>query len=492
MKILHVEHEELIRELYALDIEGKDKWEILGASSIKEAVNVIQKEKDIKIIISGHKFIDGNSDQLYLFTKKFNKTIVFIHNSSFEGEIDDIIDFKNFKIDNPLNQIILKPNEGHSIVKAIENIITQQESQIKNKSNSPLLSATDPSISISTIRDNTIPSIQSLTLQVSTHKDESLYRKIGIKRFLRMNSVSSEVYLKLGEEKFVKVINDNEPYDTERISKYINKGVSYLYILKTQIDSFTSNYSKLLKSSLVKANIPLNERLEIQGDLLHLAQERAKIVGIDKEVIENMTIATNSVVNTVYQNYDLFTLLSTMMKKQDYLVEHSLTTALIAGNLATELGWETETTLQKLGLASMLHDVYLDKEHLAAISNKNTTAFNMLTDEEKEKILTHPFNTASHIDQSPNVLPDVSSIVFAHHEQPDGNGFPLAINAIRIPQITCTFIIAEDLANTLYYNKVNNEFIEDLIFKYKEKYSKGNFRIPLEALIEILEKNTFD
>lgn len=476
MKILHIEHEELIRELYALEMEGSVDWEILSTNTVNSAIEILKKEKDIKIIICGHEFVDGTSEKIYSFVK--NKAI-FILNLSVANEIDNVADYKTFKEDHPLNQIIVKPNTPAVIIDIVKKIIEAETPAISTSISLPLPSSL-PS-----------PSSPIANSKLSPLRNETCFRRINIHRFLRMNNVPSEIYLKLGGEKFVKVLNENESYDMEVIRKYIKKGINYLYIPNAQGDLFINDYSKILKNTLCKTNIPLNERLTVQQDVLQLAHERAKIVGIDQEVIDSMVSATNSVINTVHQNYDLFTLLSGMMKKNDYISEHSMTIAFIIGNLASEIGWEAETTMQKLALASMLHDVSLKEEHLASISCKNSSTFSALSNEEKHKVLSHPFNTASHIDQIHNFLPDVSSIVFAHHEQPDGSGFPLNLNATRIPQITCAFIIVEDLVNNLYYNNTTKEFMDDLILKFKEKYKKGNFKLPLDGLIELLEKNAF-
>ncbi|MBF0360427.1 MAG: HD domain-containing protein [Oligoflexia bacterium] len=499
MKILHVEHEELIRELYAIEFEEKEYLEISSASTVEEAIQILQQNNDIKIIICGHKFTDGNSEKIYSLAKTINPEIAFILNLSFEGETNNVSEYKTFKDDNHNNHIVIKPNEAGTILTFINEVYNEIYTAEHGTSPTSLTSTTPSSTPVAPedaftneLGEFTLPSVQVVSKFLSPDKDENSYRRVGINRFLRMNTIPAEVYLKLGEEKFIKVINDNEPYDFSRIKKYIKKGVNYLYIPKAQSDQFINNYSSLLKSTLSKPDVPLKDRLEVQQDVLKLAHERANLVGIDKGVIEDMTVATNSVINTVYQNYDLFTMLSSMMKKNDYIVEHSLTTAFVAGHLATEIGWGAESTLQKIAMASMLHDVYLDKEHMASITCKNSVAFRALTEEEQQKVLTHPFNTASHIDQMANFLPDVSSIVFAHHEQPDGCGFPLGINSIRIPQITCAFIIAEDLVNCMYYGKVNANFFDNLTLKFKEKYNRGNFRVALEALISMLDKNSFE
>lgn len=463
MRILYIESDQLIKDLYCLKIEMNPAWKVVLLDNIVDTISYLKKGEELNVVICEQHLSDGDGNRIYEFIRKYHPTIPFILMGEKESDFNTNA-FKNFNQDHPLNCLIIKSDEQNED-KLIECLHKIEASFLVDK-------------------------VSSGT-GISSGTETSEYVPVSVKYFLRTNSVPTEVFLKLNDDKFIKLINRHEMYESNLIKKYTDKGIKYLFIPKDQADNFSAHYTSLVKSTLVQKDISLGRKLELQQETILHSQMQARHMGVNEKTIETMTLVTESVTNTVFQNHDLFALVSGMIKKQDYLSEHSLSIAYIAGGIATEFGWDTQLTLSKLGLAAILHDVTLERENLAKINNLKSRDFIKLSEKDKATVSKHPFNAAQMLEQIPNALPDVSSIIFSHHEFPNGQGFPLGLDAANISQLSCVFIIAEDLVNEVYFNnrELSCDFFKEIESKFKLKYSIDNFRAPLDGFLCMLEKN---
>ena len=104
---------------------------------------------------------------------------------------------------------------------------------------------------------------------------------------------------------------------------------------------------------------------------------------------------------------------------------HSQTVGRYAEAIARELGLSPEL-VERVRLAGTLHDVGKIAVPDAVLSKPGK-----LTDEEYDQMKKHPEVGALIIDGAE--LKDISSWVWAHHERPDGTGYPRALSDEEIP-----------------------------------------------------------
>ena len=60
------------------------------------------------------------------------------------------------------------------------------------------------------------------------HNDIDFVR-VKIERLLKSNDAACDYYIRLSAKKYVKVINQNDLYDSDLLEKYLNKGLKYFY-----------------------------------------------------------------------------------------------------------------------------------------------------------------------------------------------------------------------------------------------------------------------
>ena len=139
--------------------------------------------------------------------------------------------------------------------------------------------------------------------------------------------------------------------------------------------------------------------------------------------------------------------------------------------------WKSEATLQKLALASFLHDVPFENHSLAAVTDLTELARRKdeFTPEESKLYKIHPVKSAELARQFHEVPPDVDAIVLQHHERPDGSGFPRGMAHHQISPLAAVFIVAHDLVDSIF-DPNTPFFLERFVESTKEKYHAGNFK----------------
>lgn len=446
MRILYAEDQTEIQEIASIEMEGELNAEIVEVKSGNEAIEELKKSSYFDVIVCDHHMPEGSGEDVYQYMKDNDLQIPFILLSTVE--LDSVKVFKNFTRDNPLNSFLKKPCDIDEVIQAI-------------------------SKSTLTEKPRLLPE----------------YCQVKIYRFLKFNSSNCDIYIKLTDDKFVKIINKDELFDYGIIEKYINKNIRYFCVQGRDFISFCSYVTTLLRASYEISEREQNQDRTLQTDLasISMIHEMIDNLGIEEHVVKTVQNTLNSTLPTLRKHKDLYTLMKNALQNKDYLSEHSLCAAFISGTIAIKMDWNTDSTLQKLVLASILHDLTLDDAVLAKVDhlddeylNENWRKF--------ELVKNHPIEMAEMIRGIKSFPPDVDAIVIGHHELPDGSGYPRKLTANQIAPLTAVFIIAEKLANKLYtINDFSRESYKKAIKDIEKDYNKGNFRKPIEGLKKVLE-----
>jgi putative nucleotidyltransferase with HDIG domain len=166
------------------------------------------------------------------------------------------------------------------------------------------------------------------------------------------------VYIKLGQSKFIKILNAGDPLQEELIKTYKDKGVTHLYIATDEHRKYIrfceESSKKILRrqdiGSTKKINNVLNLGANISQSLAHS--------GISQEKLDfASTFLTQSVgliKNIRMKNESLKKFIDSIEMR-----EHCATVSFLAGMIANEVGIESLKSIKLVGIAALLHDIGL-------------------------------------------------------------------------------------------------------------------------------------
>lgn len=437
--ILIADDEADIRDILEMILKRSFPLEVLTASSGNEALEIIRQKGKPQVIISDFKMPDGDGLFLYNGLIENDWSIPFILCTT-EAE-------KIMKSHFPgIHGFIEKPNITDAAIKLVDKVVNQY------------LRSPD-------------------------------FVPVKISLLLRWGIVNYDLFMKLSETRYVKVVNAGEAFLAEDGERFTSKGLSYLHITAHDADAylkaFENNISMVMNSGTYTSEMPF-----ISADSLEVIERLARVVGWTPAVVESAKKAVELAIKTISLEPNIFKLLKKRMSDMESnYAYHVRMLSLLSCGFCHNLGWVSESTQMKLGLASLMHDLAVEESYYSDINLWNEAASTGTdTTEEVLKYRNHPIEAANLVLSMRNVPSDVDQIILQHHEAKDGGGFPRGLNSSRILPLTCVLIISEDLLDYIQ-GAENIEERVDNFFKYrKSKYDSGNFKKVFDAITDSVEK----
>lgn len=430
--ILIVDDEEDIRDIYEMLLRRIFPLEIILADSGNEALKVISDKGDPKIIISDLNMPNGDGYFLWTSLKEKRSKVPFVICSS-----DAIPDLKKRFPD--IHGYVEKPDIMDSVIGLINKVI-------------------------------------------SPYENPPQYVPVRISILLRWGGADYDLFMKLSPTKFVKVIHAGEALIPEEANRFRSKGIEFLYITAADAESYVKKFAQNI--SMVIDSEEGEELSLVSLESLEAVSKISSSLGWTDEVLTAAKHAVNLAVKAVSREPNIVHLLKKKLSGDPTkFTEHISKLALLSCAFCHQLGWTTESTQMKLGMAALVHDIALDDSYYEDINYWNELAKDLENrSPEVVKYRNHPLEASSLIMQMRDLPPDVNQIILQHHESKDGNGFPRGLVAGWISPLTSVFIIVEDLLDYLDGEYGNDERLREFIKTHEGIYDSGNFKKIFDVL----------
>jgi putative nucleotidyltransferase with HDIG domain len=245
--------------------------------------------------------------------------------------------------------------------------------------------------------------------------------KISIDEFVFGKKLEFDIFVKLSATKYVKIALKGEELIKDRVLTYKEKGVTHLYITKEdfgRLVGFNINLAQMIKGSKSISYEKKVNFLKYTGEVI-LTQ--AFVNGVDKELFNEASTFMGLTMNTLTDSREHLDLLSLLSKHSEHIYAHSIGVSIYSIMIAQRMGFESQQAFFKLSIAAMFHDVG-KKEIEPKILLKHRS---QLTSDDKKLIDSHVQKGQEIIMSIKGIPEDVAQIVFEHHEDVAGLGYPM-------------------------------------------------------------------
>lgn len=317
-------------------------------------------------------------------------------------------------------------------------------------------------------------------------EDKAIYKKIKIVYFIRFNKALCDIYLKLSDDKHVKIINAGDEYKRELIYKFTDKRVRFLYIKESDYEKFSASVLKtpfLIFTEEAKGI----DCMELCSATLEIIHDLIFTTGISPQVVKLVDTVASKIESDINRKNQLRDLLFRLKNRRDYLYDHSYLVAYLSIAVCKEMEWDSESTRNKLTYAAIFHDVLIDDSDLAFSFDLGLDDLSKYTEKEIERYKKHPEITAQMISECPRIPPNIDEIVLQHHERPNGTGFPRRLSSTNISKLSGIFNLCHEFVNELYRYGFESDKLPTIIGKLNTLYSKGNYRDGMAGLQKVLK-----
>jgi response regulator RpfG family c-di-GMP phosphodiesterase len=309
------------------------------------------------------------------------------------------------------------------------------------------------------------------------------YKKVRLFYFWRFHQSHFPVYLKLGKEKYVKILNADQAYGPDFIEKYEGKHQNYLYIRDQDFNTFLE---LLYKKPLYEENPELPQEEKILRSQ-HFIQSMAISSGLTPNLIELANQSIENVEAFSRTKKSLTKMIEILKKRSGYNSDHATLLCYLTGALCDRLDWSARRSKEKLAMASLFHDITLAQQEVAALSYLDDLGNKGLNKETLTRYHNHPIKCAELVSEGLSQYPQVDIIIANHHERPDGSGFPFARDYNQIGPLPSLFIVAHDFVSRLYKKNFDFDCANEVIEEMKSEYRLGHFAKCLRALIDVVD-----
>ena len=171
--------------------------------------------------------------------------------------------------------------------------------------------------------------------------------------------------------------------------------------------------------------------------------------------------------------------------KDRYTNGHSSRVAKYTAMLARELGYDEET-VEKYYRIALLHDI-----GKVGVPQEVLNKPGKLTDEEFEIIKSHTTKGYEALKEI-TIMPELAVGAQAHHERPDGKGYPNHLKGEEIPRVAQIIAVADCFdamySNRPYRNRMNFEKVVSII---KEVSGTQLTADVVDAFLRLVDKGEF-
>lgn len=266
-----------------------------------------------------------------------------------------------------------------------------------------------------------------------------LYCRIPIEEFVSGVNVQITVYIRLSDSKYVRVAHSGDQIPTDRVENYKTKGLSYLYARKSdfaRLVGFNMHLSHMLKKN---SNISKEKKLRFLRYTTELVLENAVVNGVDPRAFRQAADCLELILSVMSDSDGVFEMLEVLNNHADWLYAHSLGVSMYSVMIGRKIGWVGQATLFKLAVGGLFHDIG-QKEIPPELLSRNRPSLSL---DERKHFETHATRGKDLLIELKDLPEDILQIVYEHHEDCTGKGYPRRVSSERIHPLAKVVSVAD-------------------------------------------------
>lgn len=230
--------------------------------------------------------------------------------------------------------------------------------------------------------------------------------------------------------------------DNKVLHKIQNSQLKHVYVdteksIQPTITKKTPTVQKTISNTAVlkKTNpIPAQEEVKHAKNIVNQANTIMKNLMTDirlgKQVeIEQLDPVADKIVHSIMRNKDALISLTRIKNKDDYTFMHSVSVSGLMVALARANGMD-EQALNEVAIGGLLHDI-----GKMITPNEILNKPGKLTDDEFVIMKDHVKESQELLQNHTGLTPNISDVIFQHHEKIDGSGYPLKLHGNQMSTV---------------------------------------------------------
>lgn len=309
---------------------------------------------------------------------------------------------------------------------------------------------------------------------------------VPVARFVSGLKTEVDVFIKLGQDNYVLLTNGGESFEIEQLNRYQDHNVSHLYVRKSDYTVFLKQQVSVAGFIIKNEDLEVYKKSEILSTVATSVYEELERVGISKTFFDNAKEISSNVTTLVSCHPDLLKLIVGLNDISSDTIRHSIAVAFTSVLIAKEMNWHRKDTLEKLALGGLIHDIG-KKELPVNLLKKSRVDWTLKESQEYE---THPYRGMMILQTIQGIPEDVVAIVYEHHENSIGQGFPRKLWDTKIHPLARVVGVANSFCNLIMSSPSNPDpkFADHALYHMQHVMGKPYSKEVFVALCNLVIK----
>lgn len=266
--------------------------------------------------------------------------------------------------------------------------------------------------------------------EMKINASDDSFTRIKIDDFSHGNVTIFDLFVRIGKNKYIKILHGGEAFEQGRIDKYKEEyKIEYLYFKTSDRMTYIKMMNLISKKLLeTKSKLSPNTRLSLIKNATEKYVEEIYFTGLREEVIEEGKKICDNLYESVSNNSELIAMLKSFEEKKYDAYAHSFAVAFFTSALCSQLEWTSKEVIRLASFGALVHDI----GKLKIDKSISDSPIDKLNPKQLEEYRRHPELGVEMLRNIKEVTPQILQIVFQHHETMDGMGFPLGLTSMKV------------------------------------------------------------
>ena len=282
-----------------------------------------------------------------------------------------------------------------------------------------------------------------------SEENQDDYSLVVLSKVNPERELPTDIYLLL-DGKFIKFKEKGDYISAKKYDYFISKGLTNLYIKNDELMDFLAWISETNQNeieSLIDATDESNrETFEKNEQVRERVYETFLGKEINEEVVDKLQSNVSEFIEHVREDSLTAEAIQALSLRDKNIVDHSVNVANLSVYLAMALGYGHQDVLENIYLGSIFHDYGKAKIPRNVLENKDTQKY-------QQSIVEHPEKSLKIIRKTKGIPEAVYQIIFQHHEQCNGEGYPMGLKGEEINEFAQIVSLANVFHNILEENR---------------------------------------
>lgn len=269
----------------------------------------------------------------------------------------------------------------------------------------------------------------------------------------------------------------------EILRKLQQKEVEGVYIRQTEVKKIMQEIQESLSAKqFYDPKTVTEDKVENLDDAMRTVKGIINQLGVDSETVTLLRLVNVRAMSIMSESPSLYAFIKRFKKNCSDEFLRAMLTSYVMALVIDKFAWKSDSVKEKGAMASLLCDLLLEKEDFAVLRHWEKEGGQL-----PEHIKFHPTELAERLRVKRDLIPtETITIIEQHHELPDGKGFPAAVNASRINQLSAIFIVSQRFIEELFEEKFDYDKRFDITTRLAKRFHAKTFEKAMDALIQVV------